>query len=206
MAHTKKGKNPYAAETEARSQFGIIDFIRIVGGLILLNAFLSWWFTSTSLWGYEGKWSNIRYINFKLSPLSQYVNFTTEELSIYNGSNIKLPIYVAVNGSVYDVTSSPAIYGPKGTYHKLSGKDCARVFVTGCFQNDNEFTYDLRGLDEIEVEHDLNQWKHFFEDSNKYWYVGKVHHQPVHGEPPAPCDHIKFPGYHNRGNNNKKKG
>ncbi|KAK6466013.1 cytochrome b5-like heme/steroid binding domain-containing protein [Scheffersomyces coipomensis] len=190
---------------EDRASFGLIDIIRVLGGLLLLNAFFSWWFTSSSLWGYEGKWSNLTYINFQLSPFSQYVNLTLDELAIYDGTNPNVPIYVAVNGSVFDVSSSPKIYGPKGTYHKLSGKDSARVFVTGCFQKDDEFTYDLRGLDETEIENDISQWKHFFEDSDKYWYVGTVQHEPLTGEPPEPCEHVKFPGYHNRGNNHKHK-
>ncbi|CUM66106.1 uncharacterized protein PRCAT00003761001 [Priceomyces carsonii] len=174
-------------------RFSVIDIIRIFGGLLVLNALLSWWFTSSSTWGYYGKWLDPSYLKFRAFP--SYLNLTLEELSMYNGSDPNLPIYVAVNGSVFDVSSSREIYGPKGgVYAKLSGTDSARVFVTGCFHRPDQFTYDLRGLDPEEADNDIRQWHNFYANHANYWLVGIVTHEKIIGDPPEPCEHIKFPG------------
>lgn len=195
---TKPVKTPHARnDHDKEARFGIIDILRVIGGLLLLNAFLSWWFTSTSTWGYNGKWIDPRYI--KLRSLNTYVNLTMDELSLYNGSDRSLPIYVGLYGKVYDVTRSRAIYGPSGPYGFFSGKDSARAFVTGCFNKPDEFTYDLRGLDLKETMHDIEEWQRFYENSPKYWYAGIVQHQELTDDPPSPCDHVKFPGYYVHG-------
>lgn len=64
----------------------------------------------------------------------------------YNGEDPTLPIYVAINGSVFDVSSNPVTYGPGGSYGFFSGRDAARAYVSGCFAED--LTWDLRGLEE----------------------------------------------------------
>lgn len=170
--------------------FTFLDVLRILGGVLFLNATASWWFTSTSTWGYKGKWIDPRFLKH---IISRDVNLSLEELALYNGSDPALPIYIAINGSVYDVSRSPQIYGPKGPYKFFSGKDAARAFVTGCFQTPEEFTYDLRGLDPEEAEHDLRSWKDYFD--TKYWYTGTVQHVPITGAPPQPCQHNKYPGH-----------
>lgn len=177
-----------------RDSFNVLDVVRIVGGLLLMNAFFSWWFTSTSTWGYDGKWINTGYLQFRLT--NGYVNLTQDELSKYNGVNPKLPIYVGVNGSVYDVSASPSIYGPSGMYAKLSGKDCARIYITGCFGKEDEYTHDLRGLDVEEADNDISGWQKFYENHRKYWYVGQVQLQEVKTKIPEPCEHVKAPGYY----------
>lgn len=77
------------------------------------------------------------------------LNLTDTELARYDGKDPKLPIYVAVNGSVFDVTANPATYGPGGGYHFFSGRDAARAFVSGCFRED--LTWDMRGLEEMYI-------------------------------------------------------
>lgn len=74
------------------------------------------------------------------------MNLSESELSLYNGQDPEKPIYVAVNGSVFDVSANRLTYGPMGGYHFFAGRDAARAFVTGCFQTD--LTWDLRGLEE----------------------------------------------------------
>ena len=79
---------------------------------------------------------------------------TEEELRKYDGSNRFLPIYIGVNGSIYDVTASPHFYGPGGGYHVFAGRDSTRSFITGCF--DEDYTSDLRGVEEIYMPKDLD--------------------------------------------------
>lgn len=58
-----------------------------------------------------------------------------------------MPIYVALNGTIYDVSASPEFYGPGGSYHFFAGQDATRAFVTGCFTED--LTGDLRGVERM---------------------------------------------------------
>ncbi|KAK7683007.1 hypothetical protein QCA50_014040 [Cerrena zonata] len=151
------------------SLFGIIDIVRVIGGLLLLNAFLSWWFTSSSTWGYK-------------------------ELALYNGTDQNLPIYLAINGKVYDVTNGRAFYGPPATYSSFSGKDSARAFVTGCIKSPEQYTHDLRGIEPTKAAKHIADWQKYYDESDKYWYVGTVHHEELTGEPPAPCKGAPYPG------------
>jgi len=48
---------------------------------------------------------------------------TLEELKKYNGDNQNLPIYIGMNGYVYDVTAGKKFYQPGGSYHDLAGRD-----------------------------------------------------------------------------------
>jgi predicted heme/steroid binding protein len=176
-------------------KFGFVDLLRIGSGLLVLNYICSWWFTSSYTWGYHGRWLNSRYIQHKV--FNNYVELTLEQLSMFNGTDSTLPIYIAINGLVYDVTGSPTIYGPNGAYSKLAGKDAARVYVTGCLDIPEQYTYDLRGLLPDEVSNDISQWQNYFANHNKYWYVGTVHLQDISGPPPEPCSHMKHPSYYN---------
>lgn len=49
--------------------------------------------------------------------------FTSEILAKYDGSDPSLPIYIAFEGNVYDVTPGKSYYEPGGTYHFLAGSD-----------------------------------------------------------------------------------
>lgn len=75
------------------------------------------------------------------------ISLTDTELAAYDGSNPSLPIYVAINGSIYDVSVSPHFYGPGGSYSFFAGRDATRAYVTGCF--DEDLTPDLRGVEEM---------------------------------------------------------
>ncbi|CCG83924.1 protein of unknown function [Taphrina deformans PYCC 5710] len=133
-------------------------------------------------YAYPPQYTNARYW---LQQLKGPVNLTEAELATFDGSHGK-PIYVAVNGSVYDVSASPDLYGPGGSYAFFSGKDGARAYITGCFSTD--LTHDLRGVPKEEwIE--LVAWKLFYETHAKYFKVGTVHHPPIDPRipPPAPC-------------------
>jgi predicted heme/steroid binding protein len=64
---------------------------------------------------------------------------------LYNGEDPKKPIYLALNGTIYDVSAGKTTYGPGGSYHHFAGRDAARAFITGCFAED--LTADLRGVE-----------------------------------------------------------
>lgn len=177
----------------ARENFSVLDIVRIVGGILFFNALLSYWFTSSTTWGYHGKYIDWRFWHHTILELELHLSLN--ELSSYTGED-NGRILLAINGSMYDVTSNRAVYGPKGSYHNLVGKDAARVFVTGCFMKPDEYTYDLRGLDKEECEKDIKGWQRFFETHRDYWYVGNVEltFDFIKEDPPSPCTHMKFPG------------
>lgn len=77
------------------------------------------------------------------------MNLTPSQLALYDGSDPSLPIYLALNGTIIDVSSNPGIYGPGGGYHFFVGKDATRAFVTGCFQED--LTGDMTGVEEMYI-------------------------------------------------------
>lgn len=177
-------------EEEDEVLISVIDVLRMVLGLVVLVLTLSYYVTGTLTWGVETRWTNLRYVKFRLTGGSR-VNLTDDELALYNGRDSSLPIYVAINGSVFDVSSNPMTYGPGGPYEFFSGTDAARAFVTGCFRQD--LTYDLRGIDENVAKAAIQGWQNFFSNSHKYWYVGTVNHPPLTGDPPEPCDGMKMP-------------
>ena len=66
--------------------------------------------------------------NATASPLplmdsSSLPHISPNELAKHDGSDAHLPIYIALNGLVYDVTSGKSYYIPGGVYHYLAGKD-----------------------------------------------------------------------------------
>lgn len=53
--------------------------------------------------------------------------FTAAELGKYDGSNPALPIYLALDGNVYDVTPGKKFYAVGGSYHSLAGRDSSAM-------------------------------------------------------------------------------
>ena len=97
-----------------------------------------------------------------------------------------MPVYLAVRGQVYDVTSGRNFYGPGGPYENFAGRDASRGLACGSFDEDM-LTKDLEGPldtldglgnDEMEA---LRGWEERFSD--KYLVVGKL---VAVGSPDAP--------------------
>lgn len=59
-----------------------------------------------------------------IHPGSNLPTISASELAKYNGDNNNLPIYLALDGYVYDVSPGGAdYYAPGQSYHDLVGKD-----------------------------------------------------------------------------------
>ncbi|KAK9455862.1 cytochrome b5-like heme/steroid binding domain-containing protein [Dipodascopsis uninucleata] len=197
------------------------SIVRSVLICILLNFLLSYYITNTFFWEKDSKFFRPSYVKFftykSLHQLgvpsvikstlgsalpsslqsSEFFTFeyprilTEAELAYYDGSDPHLPVYVGLNGSVYDVTENRLTYGPGGPYHFFAGRDAARAFVTGCFSSD--LTHDLRGLNSEQAEIEIQRWQNFFGSvSTKYWYIGEVIHGPLLGPIPGPCQAPKY--------------
>ncbi|KAK4102488.1 cytochrome b5 [Parathielavia hyrcaniae] len=131
------------------------------------------------------------------------IYLTPTELSAYDGSDLSKPIYLAINGTIYDVSSNTRTYGPGGSYHYFAGCDAARAYVTGCFAEDR--TPDIRGVEDMflplddpavdrhwsaqeleemrgrereaalkKVDDALRHWAEFFRKKPEYEFVGYV--------------------------------
>lgn len=131
------------------------------------------------------------------------VYLTPEELSAFDGTDPEKPLYLAINGTIYDVSNGRRIYGPGGSYSVFAGCDASRAYVTGCFREDR--TPDMRGVEEMYLPRDdaevdahwtaeelaalkvteqeqakeraynaLKHWVDFFANSPKYTKVGYV--------------------------------
>jgi hypothetical protein len=46
------------------------------------------------------------------------LQLTEYDLKQYDGTDAERPIYLAINGTIFDVSASPAFYGPGGHYRK----------------------------------------------------------------------------------------
>ena len=138
-------------------------------------------------------------------------------MSAYDGTDPSRPIYLAINGTIFDVSAGRRTYGPGGSYHVFAGRDATRAFVTGCFIEDR--TDDLRGAeltflpvedDESEelssaekkiraergrreakqkVIEEVKKWESFYGNSKKYFKVGMVLNSGKHtGPEPRLCE------------------
>ncbi|KAM4694524.1 neudesin [Discoglossus pictus] len=76
--------------------------------------------------------------------------FTDEDLSNYNGEQEDHPIYMAVKGAVFDVTSGKQFYGKGAPYNALAGKDASRG-VAKMSLDPADLTHDTTGLSEEEL-------------------------------------------------------
>ena len=57
------------------------------------------------------------------NPAQSLPVYTQETLARYDGTDTSLPIYIAFEGNVYDVTAGKKFYEPGGAYHFLAGTD-----------------------------------------------------------------------------------
>lgn len=53
--------------------------------------------------------------------------FSTSELAKYDGNDPSLPIYLGLDGNVYDVTPGKKFYATGGAYHSLAGRDSSAM-------------------------------------------------------------------------------
>ncbi|PKY09220.1 heme/steroid binding domain protein [Aspergillus campestris IBT 28561] len=179
----------------------VLDIFRVLLTLVVASCGLSYYMTGESvLWGYRPWYT-------RWPVMKQYlqgpIHLTPTQLTLYNGTDTTLPLYIAVNGSIFDVSANRMVYGPGGNYNFFAGRDATRAFVTGCFQED--LTPDLEGVEEMfipvdeegddvgmtsgekkvrreqdrrlaraRVHKQVAHWEGFFRNHKKYFWVGEV--------------------------------
>lgn len=147
------------------------------------------------MWGYEGKYVDTRYLWFRLrgSPLQTY---TIESLAhdVATSGNL----LVSVDRHVFDVTASREMYDPRkitARYSMFVGKDCTRMYVNGCFRDQEQCTWDVRktGYDEEWVDKTVRHWVDFYQNHSKYWLVGYLEVDESVDAPPKCLNGVQYP-------------
>ncbi|KAG5637555.1 hypothetical protein H0H81_004132 [Sphagnurus paluster] len=86
--------------------------------------------------------------------------YTTEELKKYDGSTPGLPIYVAIKGTIFDVSAKADVYGPGKSYNIFAGKDGSKGLGMSSLKPEHAVA-DYSGLDEKDRKV-LEDWHSFF--------------------------------------------
>ena len=205
-----------------------LDIVRVLTFLLVASCGVSYLVSNgeSYFWGMKNKPDYLKLSWWKLQYVRPCIAFgafleatlltggqsgpkylTLDELAQYDGADPNAPVYLSINGSVYDVSAGRHIYGPGGSYHYFAGVDASRGFVTGCFAEDR--TGDVRGVEEMflpldnpeidsywtpeelakkkedelrearkRVQGAVNHWSEFFRKSSKYSYVGQLVREP----------------------------
>ncbi|KAH9907956.1 cytochrome b5 [Xylariomycetidae sp. FL2044] len=182
-----------------------LDVLRVLSFLALASCGLSYLISGgeSFTWGVR-QYPKYMQVDWWKEQLKGPLYLTPAELAQYDGTDEAKPLYLAINGTIYDVSSNRRIYGPSGSYRYFAGADASRSYVTGCFAEDR--TADLRGaedmylplddpaVDEVHwtaaelaelkareredalrrVDEGLAHWVNFFKNNPKYPRVGYV--------------------------------
>ncbi|KAK1772775.1 cytochrome b5 [Phialemonium atrogriseum] len=181
-----------------------LDIFRVLTFLFLASCGLSYLVSGGETWSWGMK-NPPKYLQttWWKSQLRGPLYLTPTELAEFDGTDETKPLYLAINGTIYDVSANRRTYGPGGSYHFFAGCDASRAYVTGCFAEDR--TVDMRGVEEMylplddpevdahwsreeleqmrvaelesahrRVHEALKHWVDFFSKSTKYQRVGYV--------------------------------
>lgn len=106
-------------------------------------------------------------------------NFTQKQLLHFDGkkdesSQEDKPVYLALNGIVFDVTDGKNFYGPDGPYEMFAGHECGVALAKMSF--DTEFIDDFEGCKELNhgEKDELENWITKFTHWRSYPILGRV--------------------------------
>lgn len=106
-------------------------------------------------------------------------NFTAEQLLEFDGTKDKKtgedkPVYLSVNGQVFDVSDGRDFYGPGGPYEKFAGRECGVALAKMSF--DTEHLDDLEGCKDLPPieKNELEGWIDKFTYYRPYPIMGRL--------------------------------
>ncbi|OBZ70969.1 putative steroid-binding protein 3 [Grifola frondosa] len=99
--------------------------------------------------------------------------FTVDQLKAFDGTDLSKPIYVAIKGTVFDVSHKVDTYGKGKSYNLFAGKDASRALGMSSLKEEDAVS-DYSTLSESDLK-TLNDWHDFF--SKRYNIVGKAHYR-----------------------------
>ncbi|KAI8916945.1 cytochrome b5-like heme/steroid binding domain-containing protein [Powellomyces hirtus] len=95
---------------------------------------------------------------------------TVAELAKHDGTDPALPIYLAVKGTVFDVSPARDMYTPGNGYHVFAGKDASRALGKSSLKPEDCIAdYSVLTPEEMET---LDKWEAHYR--KKYSVVGTV--------------------------------
>eukprot|EP00160_Parvularia_atlantis_P020176 Unigene8241_Nuclearia_a/m.25297 Unigene8241_Nuclearia_a/g.25297 ORF Unigene8241_Nuclearia_a/g.25297 Unigene8241_Nuclearia_a/m.25297 type:complete len:130 (+) Unigene8241_Nuclearia_a:225-614(+) len=96
--------------------------------------------------------------------------FTPERLREHDGTAADRPVYVAIKGIVFDVSSNRESYGPGMSYNIFAGKDASRALGMSSLKlEDCSPDYSTLSPKQMET---LDSWLKYY--AKKYPAVGRV--------------------------------
>jgi len=97
---------------------------------------------------------------------------TPQQLSLYDGVRHR-KVFLAVMGTVFDVTAGSRHYGPNGSYRGAAGRDASRAFSTGEFERDA-----VDNISDLPAEQAaaVHRWREFFANHKVCRYPSSILH------------------------------
>lgn len=106
-------------------------------------------------------------------------NFTVQQLRYFDGtkdskSGDDKPVYLSVNGTVFDVSAGRDFYGPEGPYSKFSGRECGIALAKMSF--DDQHLDDVKGCETLNFgeKTQLEEWYQKFKYYRAYPVKGRL--------------------------------
>ncbi|KAK0549404.1 hypothetical protein OC846_004091 [Tilletia horrida] len=87
---------------------------------------------------------------------------TVERLKDFDGKNESLPLLLAIDRRVYDVSTKRDVYGPGGGYETFSGRDSTRNFALYSTESKDDGSC-IDDLEEKDFQM-LAEWRKWFDD------------------------------------------
>ncbi|RDA83811.1 hypothetical protein CP532_4612 [Ophiocordyceps camponoti-leonardi (nom. inval.)] len=207
---TKKYQSSSAADAD-ESYSPWLDGLRVLTFLLVASCGLSYVISGGDSWSWGVTPSRPNYLKpaWWKAKLTGPLYLTPRELAAYDGKDEDKPLYLSVNGTIYDVSKGRHMYGPGASYHIFAGRDSSRAFITTCLDQADDVP-DLRGgvdaflpLDDDEIDSHwttaemeamraeemaqaetrahaaLKNWVDFFANSDKYHFVGYLKWDPA---------------------------
>ncbi|SCU97812.1 LAFA_0G13432g1_1 [Lachancea sp. 'fantastica'] len=164
-------------DASARTQFTYGDVLRIIGGILLLGLLTGRLITGSVTWNlWRGSISPANLTEPSVYWTGQDLPraFSMDQLQEFNGSRADLPLLLAIQGQVFDVSRKSGMYGPRGPYNRLVGTDCSKAFSYGMWSMQGfrkPCSDDLSGLSDEALQR-VFDWVKFFQD--RYPHIGYV--------------------------------
>lgn len=99
------------------------------------------------------------------------VTMTREELASFRGQD-GAPLYLSIQGRIYDVSANEKFYGENGNYHLFTGTDATRAFATACLLPECVES-STEGLSDAEMK-EIQRWIELYETHDKYSFIGHL--------------------------------
>ncbi|RWA03875.1 hypothetical protein EKO27_g11230 [Xylaria grammica] len=101
-----------------------VDILRVISFLIFASFALSYLISGgeTFTWGMKHPPKYLQTEWWK-AKFRGPIYLTPAELATYDGTDETKPLYLAINGTIYDVSSNRRTYGPEGSYRYFAGVD-----------------------------------------------------------------------------------